>query len=92
MTAQHTPGPWVDCGFLGKGRLIGPQIAVAYGVASNPASDANARLIAAARDMLAALIKTRDNLSGLSQSDDDIFAAMLRRVDAAIAKATGGGL
>lgn len=46
-----------------------------------------ARLLAAAPDMLAALTKTRDNLAGLSKSDDDIFAAMVRRLDAAITKA-----
>lgn len=49
---------------------------------------ANALLIAAAPEMLAALTKTRDNLSGLSRSDDDVYAAMVRRLDAAIAKAT----
>lgn len=44
---------------------------------------------AAVPELLEALIKTRDNLLGLSQSDDDIFAAMVRRINAAIAKATG---
>lgn len=50
-------------------------------------AEANARLIAAAPDMLAALMKISVNLSSLSQSGDDIYAAMVRRVDAAINKA-----
>ncbi|ODM71729.1 hypothetical protein [Bradyrhizobium elkanii] len=50
----------------------------------------NARLIAAAPDMLLALAKTRDNLAGLSRSDDDIYAAMMQRIDSAISKAVQG--
>lgn len=56
----------------------------------NEHNDENARLIAAAPDMLLALAKTRDNLAGLSRSDDDIYAAMLRRIDSAISKAVQG--
>lgn len=52
------------------------------------ADDAAARLLAAAPKMLAALIKTRDNLAGLSSSPDDIYAAMVRRLEAAIAEAS----
>jgi len=32
----------------------------------------------------AAVEKTRDNLAGLSKSDDDIFAAMVRRLESAL--------
>ena len=53
MTTQHTPGPWTVEGHTVNAR------GVAYGFANSTASAhelrANARLIAAAPDMLAAL-------------------------------------
>jgi hypothetical protein len=56
---EHTPGPWIDGGPIGKGRWItndaAQQIAVVYGAIVRPEAEANARLIAAAPDMLAAL-------------------------------------
>jgi hypothetical protein len=43
------------------------------------------QLSAAASDkMREAIAKTRTNLAGLSNSDDDIYAAMVRRLDGAI--------
>lgn len=84
----HTAGPWV--GFSDQGRCVAIMPAGRDGDICTFAqwpNDADARLIAAAPDMLAALIKTRTNLLGLSQSDDDVYAAMVRRINAAIGKA-----
>lgn len=52
----------------------------------------NARVIAAVPKMLAAITKTRGNLAGLSRSDDDVFAAMVRRLDAAITLCTADSI
>ena len=58
MRAVHTPGPWrasVGAGHVAI--MTGPTIdtVIAYGVTSTPEGVANARLMAAAPDMLAAL-------------------------------------
>jgi hypothetical protein len=56
--ASHTPGPWRLAGRLGYGWLVDPNIAVAYGGAGSGREGdgpSNARLIAAAPDMLLAL-------------------------------------
>ena len=37
----------------------------------------------------AAAVKTRSNLAGLSRSDDDIYAAMVRRLDNALGQKQG---
>ena len=98
---NHTPGPWATFSDAEirtltimrptrSGEIATVQFPTIEDAAKDAECEANACLIAAAPDMLAALIKTSDNLSGLSQSDDDIFAAMNRRVRAAIVKATGG--
>lgn len=42
---------------------------------------AAAKIVAAIPDTLADLAKTRANLAGMSKSDDDVWAAMVRRVD-----------
>jgi len=47
---------------------------------------AAAKIIATIPDTLADLAKTRSNLSGLSNSNDDVFAAMVRRIDAITAR------
>lgn len=75
---NHTPGPWSHCGgsYAGRitakyNRLVG-AIATVHGVSrggrgklSNPEANANARLIAAAPEMLDALKWVRDNCTGL---------------------------
>jgi len=62
-----TQGPWQDIGPIGAGKLIkAPErlIAVVYGPNINPASEANARLIAACDpDTIRALLAERDELA-----------------------------
>jgi len=58
MSAKHTPGPWANAGPLGHGIVINSSdrpIAVVYGPNSDHKYIANANLIAAAPDLLAAL-------------------------------------
>lgn len=45
--------------------------------------------VEAIRVLREAATKTRDNLAGLSRSDDDVYAAMVRRLDGALNKTKG---
>ena len=93
MTKQHTPGPWTVEGHTVNAR------GVAYGFANSTASAhelrANARLIAAAPDMLAALRLAAHTLD-FAQSivtravDSDTFLAALTAARVAINKAEEG--
>lgn len=101
MTATaHTPGPWkvVLHGkaayvsmFIGKDGL--PPSATGDAQFSvqpyiRPAeAEANARLIAAAPDLLEALKTARHQVSLFARPDDEIAQAVLQVVDAAIEKA-----
>lgn len=82
--ASHTPGPWSLLPVGGNRRLIDPGIGEVYGLGRTP--DANARLIAAAPDLLAALKEYTDRHEaacdprGLPEYD---------QACAAITKATG---
>jgi len=92
MTTQHTPGPWAYTdrppgGPSDRWRISTSEPGVPHGwVANAVCSEPDARLIAAAPDLLAVLKKwaqfTRDNYS-----DEDITWAEEMR--AAIAKAEG---
>ena len=105
MSTQHTPGPWSYRGSLGpqsNPHLLGPhvvenatgiQIAILNGWRSE-VSEANARLIAAAPELLEALIVARqaaiawlDNSWGFDPETDE-HPDWLIQSDAAIAKAT----
>lgn len=57
MTAQHTPGPWRNEPGLIQDCIIGPdnRAVVAIYDRGGPQGEANANLIAAAPDLLAAL-------------------------------------
>ena len=96
----HTPGPWFvndDC--IEAGGPEGPRdvtLAVVQGHPHNAARAANARLIAAAPDLLAACeavandcerILDGDDFSGMS--DADLFRAFLDTLRPVIAKAEG---
>ena len=78
--SEHTPGPW---------KVVGLSVISDSGIICNPPSgpidelEANARLIAAAPDMLEALEAMRDAII----PTEDCYAAIL--ADAAIAKAIG---
>ena len=89
MITQHTPGPWRD-GQDGNCRVYGPDgqgedsglIAVVY------KGRANARLIAAAPDLLDALFRTLNYIEN-TETELGILLGCGDAARAAIAKATG---
>lgn len=91
--SKFTSGPWrVSVDGIWARSKWNAEVKIATVTICSPMNgidwQANAALIAAAPDMLAALLKTRDNLEGLARCDDaGVFAAMLRRVEGAISKA-----
>ena len=95
MTSKHTPGPWAHHNtptpfiYVNAGGLPICQIytSTAHGQSMGE-QFANARLIAAAPELLEALQKMLPELRGLSIVSDTA-AEMLREAEAAIAKATG---
>ena len=95
MTAKHTPGPWAHHNtptpfiYVNAGGLPICQIytSTAHGQSMGE-QFANARLIAAAPELLEALQKMLPELRGLSIVSDTA-AEMLREAEAAIAKSTG---
>lgn len=87
MTSQHTPGPWKVSQNVTR-HVIGPEggvVACAELTWTNEITEANARLIAAAPELLEALISL-ERLAGkpLMHAEQARIAA-----SAAIAKATG---
>ena len=91
---DYTPGPWHYATkgpgllgvFCGDGRLARPADLIA-GVAASDNHEANARLIAAAPDLLAAL----DFLTRAARTEPGmaIYEAHLAEAEAAIARARG---
>lgn len=104
MTTQHTPGPWKCDGGAGvvacemqetlrSGRTVARRVACAKGLTIEEV-EANARLIAAAPDMLAALRMAEGELiAALCSGGMTLEAARkyhaTRTMRAAIAKAEG---
>ena len=100
MSTQHTPGPWmVRHDFLCSDKTLTVGVAavnigsesgaVAWPTGTNEAQElANARLIAAAPDLLDALKEARRCLAWACEQRPE-FQAERNAVDAAIAKATG---
>ena len=91
MSARHTPGPWVCDGAIleFEGARFG-QVAYVLEKEGEPfyASAANARLIAAAPDLLEALQELLSHWRDGSSFDEDAEARIEAACDAAIAKAT----
>lgn len=99
MTTKHTPGPWNNHGKVIKDSglpfvpvvattLIAKVYSTAFG--DDEQAIANARIMAAALDLLEALVMVRDaddncRIDGLQT----IPPAARQKIDAAIAKATG---
>lgn len=97
MSANHTPGPWV---YIGNGDIVarsekycgGEKDIASVFLTANDEDEANARLIAAAPDLLEALnlgyTQTMDYIqrNHLSGSENNQWLVLAR---AAIAKATG---
>lgn len=94
MTAKHTPGPWhtgaediAPCIVYGTNGFAICNAVIHHGKHSESESIANARLIAAAPELLEACHKARALLAGsIPEEDQRIVEDSLR---AAIAKATG---
>jgi hypothetical protein len=98
--AKHTPGPWVADGVLinGPDGMIGE---LGFGLRGDPEMQANARLMAAAPDLLAALEATvtplirlgdfigNEDAGGVSGLGAFDRCAIILKVHAAIAKAKG---
>lgn len=90
--SKHTPGPWFsqydDNGFYEIGsEAVSRRVAFTY--SEYDTDEANARLIAAAPDLLEALQRLLDATTPLffiTQNDHTAF----HQASAAIAKATGG--
>jgi hypothetical protein len=81
MTTQHTPGPWtISGGFSNRVYLINDAKGFAIGetVYADTRNPADARLIAAAPDMLAALqhVLERATMPGFLR--DEVKAAIAR--------------
>jgi hypothetical protein len=103
MQTKHTPGPWVIGGSLiSNGRT--PVALVLHNGNGNPSkasdydrdaprwvdgADANAALIAAAPELLAALRHLLEDAVALNMGESD-RSGVLAEARAAIAKATGG--
>lgn len=93
--SKHTPGPWGNHKWNSEEHQIsalGGTVALInhdHSHISDEAADANARLIAAAPDLLAALHRAVNHLIMDGVSCDDAPQA-LRQARAAIAKAEGG--
>ena len=102
METKHTPGPWtVTADGAGWYIECAPERghSVAYIMAeigeedpdtSDDEKEANARLIAAAPDLLEALQWLVDILPDPDLDNDELQRTWTRRARAAIAKATGG--
>lgn len=99
-SSKHTPGPWevLHCGIDSETILVqsgdGLEICTTIGEQMGlPEEAANARLIAAAPDMLAACKSALEVLDEACQTgyhDAEKDAPTARELEAAIAKAEGG--
>lgn len=90
-TAQHTPRPWTvrDIGTQWAVSKIGARIPHAYVMRDGPdRGEANARLIAAAPELLAALEEARNFVDRHSEEWYLSGQELLAEIDAALAKAT----
>ena len=97
MTAQHTPGPW-DCevrkpagitwdGIIRWSRNRDPICSVFMAGYMAKEAEANARLIAAAPELLAALERLSAGMDSSNDSRPLVKAGEIRAARAAIAKA-----
>src|SRR6478735_7587955 len=97
MSAKHTPGPWVASQYLDNGQwgIITHDNQIVVGLSSR-ISEADARFIAAAPDLLESLRETlkalEHNFAQVHPDYDGTANAhsIIGRARAAIAKAEGG--
>jgi hypothetical protein len=93
--SAYTPGPWVwevvkDTGLVPEWTLIGPDVLCRYWYDNPPSADA--RLIAAAPTMLAALERAAVKLDayvGVCKGDKELTGTIIPMARDAIAKAMG---
>ena len=96
MSAKHTPGPWkIERGYSTIIKSIGPCVPDEYaGSAWLEVSESDARLIAAAPDLLDELRECRDLLMCVETCSRNNFetlaAERIAALNAIDAKATGG--
>lgn len=81
---KHTPGPWIAHSYVGAWCVIHSANGVFKNIALVPGGEADARLIAAAPDLLEALLVAR-GYTGYAQAEPDDMAL----IDAALSKALG---
>lgn len=89
MKTTHTAGPWVRNMNLIQS-ADGDNIAEILPTDSRGQANANAALIAAAPDVLAALQLAADELQLVSDEQEGRFGGTMDKLLAAIEKATGG--
>ena len=97
---SFTPAPWntgggiySNCEVMAGRRLVANTGGYSDGAAgTREQNEANARLIAAAPDLLSALKEARDELwrAHHHTMSEDEFHSRYKAIDAAISKATGG--
>jgi len=99
MTIAHSPAPWHDCGpgSAGRGRMMlsaaNKSIAVLYSYSINPHADADARLIAAAPELLAAvraLLAWCEKIND-GEDGDDYLNGIIATAAAVLAGIDGSG-
>lgn len=90
--SKHTPGPWKvvpptqeQLALNYKCYSVDPSVSCGHGICSTY-REANAHLIAAAPEMLEALLQAQTALESLGRDETPIYAIICN----AIAKATGG--
>jgi len=83
-TSKHTPGPWVPVELRIGSRSFWIAISAEGKL---PETEANARLKAAAPDMLAMLRECRATFALAVDGDDDPGNAIVAEIDAVLAKA-----
>lgn len=97
MTTKHTPGPWMPHGgkprdgycFIGDATPTGWPVALVSDRVATGEAEANARLIAAAPELLAALQAMVDNYVDTYGDEGDDAPGSIKTARAAIAKARG---
>jgi hypothetical protein len=100
MSTAHTPGPWVVNDLYAETEIRGPQnsgamicVMTPWGISADEPSPqrANARLIAAAPELLAALMLARTEIRALTavMGGGLLTEKVLATADAAISQATG---
>ena len=103
MNSKHTPGPWkvqnnngvpvtIESGGIGDGRVV-TMLVDLFGDRHDDTTEnaANARLIAAAPELLEAAMAYVNHVRGYHDTLSDGELEVLNLCQAAIAKATGQG-